>query len=63
MKLKFDFESEKGQRLCTDILKKLERLFGLHGLRRNDRSYRVKFTKAYKNLYEQNGGQDELCYL
>jgi len=52
MKLKFDFESEKGQRLCTDILKKLERLFGLHGLRRNDRSYRVKFTKAYKNLYE-----------
>ena len=35
----------------------------MNNLEKNDRSYRIKFTKAYKNLYELNGGHDELCYL
>lgn len=61
--MKFDFESEKGSKLCQDILKLVERLFAIYKVKKNDRSYRVKFTKAYKILYEQNGGHDELCFL
>lgn len=41
----------------------IEKLFLDHNLKKNDRSYRLKFTRAYKNLYEQSGGHDELCYL
>jgi hypothetical protein len=29
----------------------------------NDRSYRNKFSTAYKTLYDQNGGINSLCYL
>jgi hypothetical protein len=32
-------------------------------LKKNNRDYRQKFSKAYKLLYSQNGGQEELCYL
>lgn len=61
--LKFDFESEKGYEQGKSLLKLVEKLFLSHDLKINDRSYRSKFTKAYKMLYEQNGGQDSLSYL
>jgi hypothetical protein len=46
-----------------NLLKLIEKLFTSYGLKVNDRAYRAKFTRAYKMLYEQNGGQDQLCYL
>ena len=56
--LKFDFESEKGYDMGKSLLKLVEKLFTSFNLKINDRSYRAKFTRAYKMLYEQNGGQD-----
>jgi hypothetical protein len=56
--LKFDFESEKGYEMGKGLLKLVEKLFHCFNLKINDRSYRSKFTRAYKMLYEQNGGQD-----
>lgn len=35
----------------------------MYKVKKNDRSYRLKFTRAYKNLYEQSGGHEELCFL
>ena len=49
--------------MCKGLLKLVEKLFNSFGLKINERSYRSKFTIAYKQLYEQNGGQDQLCYL
>ena len=62
-KLKFDFESEKGAELCQDILQLIARLFTTCQLSAHDRSYREKFTNAYKLLYSRHGGQEQLCYL
>ena len=45
------------------ILKLIEKAHRGYKLTKNDRTYRLKFTKAYKTLYAQNGGSDELCYL
>lgn len=61
--LKFDFESETGYEMGKSLLKLVEKLFTSFNLKINDRSYRAKFTRAYKMLYEQNGGQDQLSYL
>ena len=44
-------------------MKLVEKAHGGYRLAKNDRAYRLKFTKAYKTLYAQNGGSDELCYL
>jgi len=44
-------------------LKLVEKLYVGYGLKVNERSYRDKFSQAYKILYRQNGGQDSLCYL
>lgn len=46
--LKFDFESEKGYEMCKGLLKLVEKLFNSFGLKINERSYRSKFTRAYK---------------
>ena len=62
-KLKFDFESEKGAQLCQDILQSIAKLFTTCQLKALDRSYREKFTNAYKLLYSRHGGQEQLCYL
>jgi hypothetical protein len=56
--LKFDFESQKGYEMGKGLLKLIEKLFHCFRLQINDRSYRAKFTRAYKMLYEQNGGQN-----
>ena len=61
--IKFDFESERGNETARAILKMIAKVFEEYGLKKNDRAYRQKFTKAYKLLYSQNGGSDELCYL
>lgn len=61
--IKFDFESETGNGACRSILKLIAQIFNEYGLKKLDRSYRDKFTKAYKVLYAQNGGASELCYL
>ena len=53
---KFDFDSDEGFALCKSILKLMEKLFNLYGLTKSNRDYRSKFSKAYKNLYEENGG-------
>lgn len=49
---KFDFESQKGYDLCKGILKLVEKLFNAYGLKKNDRTYRRKFSKAYDILYD-----------
>ena len=41
----------------------MEKLYTSYGLKANERSYREKFSSAYKVLYRQNGGQEALCYL
>jgi len=61
--IKFDFENEKGNETCRTILKLIAKVYKEYGLKKNERSYREKFTKAYKVLYSQNGGANELCYL
>lgn len=53
---KFDFDSSNGFDLCKSILKLLEKLFNLYGLHQAEREYRSKFSKAYKGLYQENGG-------
>ena len=64
-KVKLDFSSEKGFLLCKNILASIEMLFlnycGDHN--KNDRSYREKFSIAYKNLYLENEGQNQICYI
>lgn len=63
--MKLDFSSEKGFQTCKNILNIIENLFsnycGNHN--KNDRSYRQKFSIAYKNLYKPNDGLDSLCYI
>lgn len=58
--LKLDFSSEKGLKICKDILTQIEKLFINYcgEQSKNDRSYRDKFSVAYKNLYKRNGGYE-----
>jgi len=55
-KVKFDFDSENGQQVCREVLKGIQKVFQCYNLKKRERSYREKFTKAYKILYAQNGG-------
>ena len=61
--IKFDFENEKGNGTGRTILKLIAKIFNQYDLKKNERSYRSKFSKAYNLLYSQNGGANELCYL
>lgn len=44
-------------------MKLIEKLQIHYRLKKNDRSYRQKFSKAYNILYSQHGGADSYCYL
>jgi hypothetical protein len=41
----------------------LEQLFLALKLIPKARDYRNKFSKAYKNLFEQKGGPQNLCFI
>ena len=56
---KYDLDSEEGQEICRNYLKIIEQISLIYQIKPEDRSYREKFSKAYKVLY--NDG--ELCYL
>ena len=49
---KFDFESTEGYETCKSILKNIEKLHSKLNLHAEERSYRVKFSKAYQVLYK-----------
>lgn len=56
---KFDLDSKEGQRACKRLLNQLERLSEVFKAKSADRSFRSKFSKAYKVLYKEGC----LCYL
>ena len=56
---KFDMDSEEGQKNCKNFLQELEQLFKSFNVQHAKRSYRDKFSQAYKALYTEG----ELCYL
>ena len=48
---KFDLDSDEGQNVCKNFLGCLERFFTILQLKTANRSFREKFSKAYKVLY------------
>jgi hypothetical protein len=51
---KFDIESENGQKACSNFLKAVQRLCIAMSIKRADRSYIERFSKAYKILYKND---------
>jgi len=56
---KFDLESTEGQKQCWKFLIQVEGMIEGLNVQVGSRSYRNKFTKAYKMLYKDGS----LCYL
>ena len=56
---KYDLDSTEGQSSCKRFLHELEKLFDSFKARSASRSYRKKFSQAYKVLYQEG----TLCYL
>ena len=50
--MKFDFETQKGHDLGKDILRQVSELHVAAKLPLEDRSYRLKFSHAYKALLQ-----------
>jgi len=57
--LKFDLDSFEGQNSCKKFLGHIEKLCDILGAKCSNRSYRKKFSNAYKVLYKEG----KLCYL
>jgi hypothetical protein len=49
---KFDLDSDDGQAICKNYLGCIERFFSILQIKTSNRSYREKFSKAYKVLYQ-----------
>ena len=47
----------------SEVLKMLTKLYESYSLPKSARDYRFKFSKAYKTLFSQQGGELSLCYL
>lgn len=62
-RMKFDFDTQQGHDLAKNILRQVSELHEAAELPLEDRSYRLKFSQAYKALFEQNGGQESHSYL
>jgi hypothetical protein len=56
---KFDLDTPEGQRNSKAFLQELENLFDAFKVPSAPRTYRNKFSQAYKVLYKEN----TLCYL
>lgn len=56
---KYDLDSDQGQRSCKKLLNQIEKLCEVFKVSCTSRSYRNKFSKAYRVLYKENS----LCYL
>jgi hypothetical protein len=57
--MKFDLDSMEGQSSCRKFLTHIERLCESVEAKYQNRSYRKKFSNAYKVLYKEG----KLCYL
>lgn len=57
--LKFDLDSYEGQNSCKKFLYHVEQLCESVEVKVQNRSYRKKFSNAYKVLYKEG----KLCYL
>lgn len=57
--MKFDLDSYEGQNSCKKFLHHIEKLCESVEARYRPRSYRKKFSNAYKVLYKEG----KLCYL
>ncbi len=56
---KFDLDSYEGQNSCKKFLTNIEVLYESLGISYSSRTYRKKFSNAYKVLYKEG----KLCYL
>lgn len=57
--MKFDLDSMEGQSSCRKFLSHIEKLCESVEAKYQNRSYRKKFSNAYKVLYKEG----KLCYL
>ena len=57
--MKFDLDSYEGQNSCKKFLSHLEKMCESLTVKCSNRSYRKKFSNAYKVLYKDG----KLCYL
>ncbi len=57
--MKFDLDSYEGQNSCKKFLSHLEKMCESLEVKCSARSYRKKFSNAYKVLYKEG----KLCYL
>lgn len=57
--MKFDLDSYEGQNSCKKFLSYIEKLSESIECKCSNRTYRKKFSNAYKVLYKEG----KLCYL
>ena len=60
---KIELESEQGSAICRSYLQCLERLFQLLEIVPVKKDYRLKFSKAYKVLYQSQEDSQYCCFL